>query len=179
MRGRLLLCLGGGCCCPPCSPCEIDDDVSPSLLHLSEGQRGHVTPHFQSFLDGPSHFSFYKLPREPDNSERQRTLDEESIRHCPMDTAVVKTLAVGSTSLGLPLSLSTRTFPIHSSTAPAPSSKQHVQQINAISVEALWLVGPEVSSLESFADLCFPEVLQYFPGLSPVGPPPQRCLGVV
>ena len=155
MRARLILCLGRRCCCPPCSPCEIDDDVSPSLLHLGEGQRRNVTPDFQSFLDGPSHFSFYKLPREPDNSERQQTPDGESISHCPMDTAVMKTLAVGSTSLGLPLSLSTRTSPIHASTAPAPSSKQHVQQVNPISVETLWLVGPEVTSLESFADLCF------------------------
>lgn len=101
--------LGGGCCGLPCSPCEIDDNVSPSLLHLGEGQWGHITPDFQSFLDGPSHFSFYELPREPDNSERQQTLDEESISHCPMDTGVMKLLAVGSLLLGLLPSLSTRT----------------------------------------------------------------------
>lgn len=155
MPARLLLCLGEGHCSPLCSPCEVNDNVSLAFLHFGEGQGGHIAPDFQSFLDGPSHFSFYKLPWEPDNSERQQTLDEESISHCPMDTAVMKTLAVGSTLLGLPPFLSTRTSPIHRSTAPAPSSKQPMQQINPISVETLWLMGAEVSSLESFADLCF------------------------
>lgn len=162
----------------PCSPCEIDYDVSPALLHLSEGQWSHVAPDFQRFLDGPSHFGFYKLPWEPDNSEKKQTLDEESTSRCATDTAVMKT-SLGSVSLGVPLPLSTRTSPIHTSTAPAPSSKQHVQQINPISVETLWLVGPEVSSPESFADLGFSEAMQLFPGLSPLSPAPQRSLGVV
>lgn len=111
-------CLRGRC--PPCSPREIDDDVSPAFLHLGEGQRGHVAPDFQSFLDGPSHFSFYKLPGEPDDSEKQQALDEEHLQ------------------------------PIQ-----APSSKQRVQQIHPIGVGTLCPVGPEVSSQQSFADLCF------------------------
>lgn len=104
MRGRRLACeaaaLGGGSCCPPCSPGEIDDDVGPALLHLREGQRRHVAPDFQSFLDGPSYFSFYQLPWEPDNSERQQTLDEESISCCSVNAAVMKTPAVGSCHRG-------------------------------------------------------------------------------
>lgn len=67
------------CCCPPRSPCEINDNVSPALLNLSKGQRCHITPDFQSLLDGPSHFGFYKLPWESDNSERQKTPGEKSI----------------------------------------------------------------------------------------------------
>lgn len=48
-------------------PCEINDNVSPALLNLSEGQRCHIAPDFQSLLDGPSHLGFYKLPWESDN----------------------------------------------------------------------------------------------------------------
>lgn len=128
LRPRCSLRSRTGCCssCPLRSPREIDDDVSPALLHLGEGQRRHVAPDFQSLLDGPSHLGFYKLPREPDNSERQQTPGEESISHCPVGAAVTKTLSVGSAAFGLPLPplCHTRASPIHRGAALAPSSKQ-------------------------------------------------------
>lgn len=77
----LLLHLRALCCCPLYSPCEINDNVSPALLNLSEGQRCHIAPDFQSLLDGPSHLGFYKLPWESDNSERQKTPGKKSISH--------------------------------------------------------------------------------------------------
>lgn len=160
------------------SPREIDDDVSPALLHLGEGQRRHIAPDFQSFLDGPSHLGFYKLPREPDNSERQQTAGEESISCCPVDAAVMKTLFVGSVALGLPLRplCHTRASPIHRGTALAPSSKQQIP-----SVPKPLGCGPrgELSAELHRTTFFWSEGLQRFPGLSSVSPPPQRCLGVV
>lgn len=174
LRPRCSLRSRTGCCsgCPPRSPREIDDDVSPALLHLGEGQRRHVAPDFQSLLDGPSHLGFYKLPREPDNSERQQTSGEESISRCPVDAAVTKTLSVGSAAFGLPLPplCHTRASPIHRGAALAPSSKQQTPPVpKPLGCEPRGELPAELCRAVLFQS----EGLQRFPALSCVSTPTE------
>lgn len=146
---RQLSALPGGSCVQGCpggrrSPCEVNDDVSTSLLHLGEGQRGHLTPDFQSLLHGPSHFSFYKLPWEPDNSERQQTLAEERPAAGPWALLPWLQDRCHQGCHSAPVHLR----PVQALLwGPLP---RNVQQVNAISVESLWPVSPEGAFQEGF-----------------------------